>query len=42
MNKLTYAALIASGVSASDAHINVFAPQNFLTKNLVQSLIKSA
>ena len=41
MNKLVYAALIASSASA-EHRLNVFAAENFLSKNLVQSLIKTA
>ena len=44
MNKLAYAALIASGASANHAEIriNAFAPENYLNKNLVPNLLKSA
>ena len=43
MNKLAYAALIASGASAHAEHkINPFAVENFMNKNLLPSLIKTA
>ena len=43
MNKLVYTALIASGASAHAEHrINVFAVENFMNRNTVPSLIKTA
>ena len=43
MNKLVYSALLASSASAHAEHkINPFAVENFMTKNLLPSLIKTA
>ena len=42
MNKLAYSALIASVAAHSEHRINPFAVENFMNRNLLSSLIKTA